>query len=412
MKLPRLATLALVAAACCHAGAQGAAAGAAASGTYRNLFHEYLGVGDREVDARLESAWQQLFHGDPVSQRLYYPLPDGTAYVPDVANNDVRTEGLSYGMMICVQTGHREEFDRIWRFARKHMYHAYGPLAGYFAWHTALDGRQLDPGPAPDGEEWFTMALLFASHRWGDGEGELNYGAQAQAILHAMLHKYEEPDRAGAGDMFDGGAHQVVFVPEGPGAGFTDPSYHLPAFYELWARWAADPGDRAFMALAARESRALFRRAANPATGLMPDYANFDGTPRAVNARGHGDFRFDAWRTLSNSALDYAWWAADPWEVQQADRVLRFLASQGPHIPDLYHLDGTPASDSFGAPGLRAMAAAAALAADREVGEPFVRRLWEAPVPEGRYRYYDGLLTMLGLLEVSGHFRIYGPSHP
>jgi oligosaccharide reducing-end xylanase len=28
-------------------------------------------------------------------------------------------------------------------------------------------------------------------------------------------------------------------------------------------------------------------------------------------------------------------------------------------------------------------------------------------MPEGRYRYYDGLLTMLGLLEVSGQFRIY-----
>ena len=403
MKLPRLIMLALVAVSCRGAGPSGAAA----TGAYRNLFHEYLGKSDQEVQARLDSAWRQLFHGDPQSQGLYFPLPDGTAYVPDVANNDVRTEGLSYGMMICVQTGHQEEFDRIWRFARKHMYHADGPFAGYYAWHTSLDGRPLDPGPAPDGEEWFATALFFASHLWGDGAGILNYGSEAQAILHAMLHKHEEPGRDGVGDMFDAAAGQVVFVPEGGGLGFTDPSYHLPAFYELWARWASDPGDRAFLARAARESRALFGRAADPVTGLMPDYSNFDGTPRTGNARGHGDFRFDAWRTLSNPALDFSWWAADPREPLLANRVLRFLASRGAQVPDLFRVDGTPITGATGAPGLRAMAAAAALAADREVGQPFVQRLWDAPLPEGRYRYYDGLLTMLGLLEVGGQFRIY-----
>jgi oligosaccharide reducing-end xylanase len=139
----------------------------------------------------------------------------------------------------------------------------------------------------------------------------------------------------------------------------------------------------------------------------MPDYSHFDGTPRTGNARGHGDFRFDAWRTLSNPALDFSWWAADPREPLLANRVLRFLASRGAQVPDLFRVDGTPITGATGAPGLRAMAAAAALAADREVGQPFVQRLWDAPLPEGRYRYYDGLLTMLGLLEVGGQFRIY-----
>jgi oligosaccharide reducing-end xylanase len=406
---PILAALTLLAAG--SAGAQGDVPdrGAAASGTYRNLFAEYLGKTDREVDARIGGAWRQLFHGDPGAQSLYYPQPDGTAYVPDVANNDVRTEGLSYGMMICVQLDHRDEFDRIWRFARTRMYHADGPMRGYYAWHTTLGGRPLSDGPAPDGEEWFATALFFASHRWGDGAGDRDYGACAQAILHAMLHKHGEADRGGVGDMFDPASAQVVFVPTGEGAGFTDPSYHLPAFYELWARWASDRADREFLARAAGESRALFKRAAHPATGLMPDYANFDGTPRGGRSATHQDFRYDAWRTLSNPALDYSWWAADPWEVEQSNRVLGFLASHGSHIPDLYRVDGTPVGSSLDAPGLTAMAASAALAADREVGQPFVRRLWEDKVPEGRYRYYDGLLQLLGLLEVGGRFRIYFP---
>ena len=57
-----------------------------------------------------------------------------------------------------------------------------------------------------------------------------------------------------------------------------------------------------------------------------------------------------------------------------------------------------------------AIAATAALAADREIGEPWVRRLWDMPMPSGRGRYYDGLLTMISLLEVSGRFRIHGPT--
>jgi oligosaccharide reducing-end xylanase len=54
------------------------------------------------------------------------------------------------------------------------------------------------------------------------------------------------------------------------------------------------------------------------------------------------------------------------------------------------------------------MAAVAALAADREIGQPWVQRLWDLPMPKGRHRYYDGLLTMLALLQVSGNYRIYG----
>ncbi len=386
-----------------------AAEGAFTKGQYRNLFAEYLGVTESAVHAKIDAAWHQMVSGDPDSQRFVYAVPGDMAYVPDVNNNDVRTEGLSYAMMIAVQLNQRTEFDRVWKYAKHYMAYDSGPFRGYFAWHTAFDGRRLSAGPACDGEEWFTMALFFASHRWGDGEGIFNYGAEAQALLRAMLHKHDEPDRGAVTDMFDRAAKQVNFVPHGPGAGFTDPSYHLPAFYELWARWARDPADREFLAQLAPTSRDLFKRAAHPQTGLMPDYSTFEGQPLKRPWGDHEDFRYDAWRTLSNPALDWSWWAADPWAVEQANRVLRFLLSHGERVPDRFKLDGTPVSQDLNTPGLIAMAATAALAADRSFGEPFVRRLWAQRLPEGRHRYYDGLLTMLAWLEVSGNFKIYGP---
>jgi oligosaccharide reducing-end xylanase len=105
-----------------------------------------------------------------------------------------------------------------------------------------MPARRLprDAVPASDGEEYFAMALLFAAHRWGTGRGIYDYESEANAILDTMLHKEEMNGGtvAGVTNMFDRTQRQIVFVPVGPMAGFTDPSYHLPAFYELWGRWA------------------------------------------------------------------------------------------------------------------------------------------------------------------------------
>jgi oligosaccharide reducing-end xylanase len=376
------------------------------TGIYRNLFTEYLGKTDAEIQAKLDAAWQQFFYGNDDSQRVYYPVGEDMAYIEDIGNSDVRSEGMSYGMMIAVQMDKQDEFNRLWKWAVSYMRQPNGPFAGYFAWHCKTDGTKLDSGPASDGEEWFVTALFFASARWGDGEGIFNYQTEADNILETATHKGDE-DNGLATDMFDEKEKQVVFVPKGKFATFTDPSYHLPAFYELWAVWD-DKGNGPFWKDTAGKSRELFRNAANPITGLMPDYSNFDGTPYADS--DHKDFRFDAWRTLSNVAVDFAWFGKDPWESEQSNRVLSFLASQGmDSYPNQYSLDGKPLSGDHST-GLVSMAAVASLAADPELGKPFVQALWDAKIPSGQWRYYDGMLYLLGLLHVSGEFQIYLPA--
>jgi oligosaccharide reducing-end xylanase len=374
----------------------------------RNLFHELLGKSEAELDAKLDTAWRHFFAGND-TQRVYYPVGADLAYLADIGSNDVRSEGMSYGMMLAVQLNKPDEFNRLWQWTNKFMRHAAGPRKGYFAWHCKFDGTQLDPGSASDGEEWFAMALFFAAHRWGNGAGIFNYEAEAQTILRDMLH---QPGSAGVVPIFNHDAKQVVFAPNPVAGRFTDPSYHLPAFYELWARWSDTPSDRAFWSEAANVSRAFFLRAAHPATGLMPEYAYFDGSPYPGPefGGGKGDFRFDAWRTLANVGLDYAWWRADPWQVEQSNRVLRFLGSQTP-LANQYSLDGKPLSTDTSL-GLIAMAAVAGHAADPALARPFVQQLWDAPLPSGQWRYYNGLLYCLGLLQAGGRFQAYSPSTP
>ena len=222
------------------------------------IVEEYL-VNRTRRSRQKRRCWEQLFYGNDDFERVYYLVGEDMAYIEDMGNGDVRSEGMSYGMMSAVQLDKKEEFDRLWKWVKTYMYQSDGPFQGYFAWHCTPDGEQLDANPASDGEEWFAMTLLFASARWGDGEGIFDYQRQAQEILDVMLHK-EDTQSNLATNMFDLQHKQVVFVPMvGSVSSFTDPSYHLPAYYELWARWAER--DNEFWANAAQVSREYFKKA-------------------------------------------------------------------------------------------------------------------------------------------------------
>ena len=383
-------------------------AGAYDTGTYPDLFGELLGKSRPEVRGKIDSAFQKLFFGNPDTERVYYPVGPDMAYVTDVANNDVRTEGMSYGMMIAVQMDRKDVFDRLWKWAKTFMQFPDGPSRGYFAWHCRTDGSRLDSTAASDGEEWFVTSLFFASARWNDGGGIYDYRGEAQKILHTMLHKESEPDHGNVTNMFNAAEHLVAFVPKIQGNLFTDPSYQLPHFYELWGRWAERDND--FWRAAAFAGRRLLRRAADSTTGLSPDYSAYDGTALTRHPGGHGDFRFDAWRVAMNVAVDWLWFAADEWQVTQSNRLLDFFHGEGiARHGNQFTLAGKKLSDSHST-GLVAMNAVAALASTGGHRKEFLEELWKASVPAGLYRYYDGMLYMMAMLQLSGNFRIYDPT--
>lgn len=416
--------------------------GAYASGHYRDLFAEQ-GHSQAESRAKVDAAFQQLFHGDKGTQAIYYEVGSNAngplAYVTDVANRDARTEGMSYGMMIAVEMNQKREFDAIWNWANTYMLvtDPKNPSVGYFAWSMHTDGTPRSDSPAPDGEEYFVMSLYFAANRWGNGKGIYDYKAQADRILSTMRHHpelkgtppfrlqpdkplFDPPARPGApprtnsertvGPMVNEAAKMILFVPGGDRNEFTDPSYHLPAFYELWSRWGPVE-DRAFWAEAATVSRGFFPRVTGPKTGLSPDYANFDATPRATPFNPmSANFSYDSWRTASNWSVDASWWHKEPQETVLSDRIQAFLLSQGvSSFADQYTLDGKPLSKRHST-GMVATTATASLAATPgPTPNAFLAELWKTPVPSGEQRYFDGMLYMMSMLHCSGNFRIWGP---
>lgn len=372
---------------------------------YPNLFAK-LGYSTTEIKARTEKIFNTLFYGGE-GVGLYRPVEPDMACFEDTGNHDVRTEGMSYAMMMCVQMDQQMEFDRLWKWAKTYMLLTDGPNAGYFAWSCSLDGSKNAFGAAPDGEEYFAMALFFAAHRWGNGEGIFDYEAEARSLLHTCLHKGE--DGTGGRAMWDPETRLIRFVAE---LDFSDPSYHLPHFYELFALWA-DEADRPFWKEAAQASRDYWRKACHPVTGLCAEYADMEGRPQKTDPEqfgGRHDWYYsDAYRTIFNIALDSVWFGATPWAMDEANRLQKFFCET---VPDndraVYEVDGTvlpiPALHPI---GITATNAAASLIANGPWWEQCVRRFWETPLRTGSRRYYDNCLYFFSFLALGGNYRVY-----
>lgn len=377
---------------------------------YPNLFLE-AGYTQEQVDQRLADLWHTYFEGDLDNERLYYEVPGDMAYILDTGNNDVRSEGMSYGMMLCVQLNKKEEFNKLWKWAKTNMQHKSGdPREGCFAWQLNREGGIMDDNTASDGEEYFIMALMFASNRWGN-EGIYNYEAEADYIIKNCFNKpMEGHPYSGITNLFDMTEKQITFVPYAQSALHTDPSYHLPAFYELWAMWAKEHNDD-FRAFAAK-SREMFPKFAHETTGLMPDYAYYDGSPHEHHE--HKDFRYDAWRCIMNMAVDFSWFR--PEGVKYTDLVNRqhnFLATVNGGVPNYYSVYTLDGQQIYGkqdhSPGLVACNATGALASNQMVAWEFIDDFMATAIPKGKFRYYDGLLYYLNFLHVSGNFKIWKP---
>ncbi len=372
--------------------------GAFYTGDYRNLLLEY-GYDEAEIASKVQQTWQLLF-GEHEATRIYYPDGEDMGYMLDTGNNDVRTEGMSYGMMMAVQLDEKDVFDRLWNWTERHMLMTSGENKGYFAWSCKTDGTKLAHGPAPDGEEYFALALFFASHRWGDGAPPLDYGAKARELLHACVHNGED----GVGyPMWNPHNKLIKFVPN---CEYSDPSYHLPHFYELFALWANEE-DRPFWKEAAEASREYLKLACHPATGLAPEYAHYDGTPN--DERGYGHFFSDSYRVAANVGMDAEWFGTNEWMRHEADSIQSFFADKHPDDYRRYKISGEPFEEKSLHPvGLVATNAAASLAhSEGPFAKASVELFWNTPVREGNRRYYDNCLYLFSLLALSGRYRIW-----
>jgi len=336
-----------------------AGAGCTPPSTYANLFVTVSGHTQAESDAKVAAAWTSLFTPGG-SGAIYFNGPGSDeSYVEDIYNGDVRTEGMSYGMMAAVQLDHQTEFDRLWQFVKKHMANGTGEIA----WHVSTSGSKLSSGGAPDGEEYMATALIFASKRWGDA-GKFNYATEAKWVLDVIRTLY-----------FNATYHLVQFVRN---SGNTDASYILPAFYQVWA--CHDTANAAFWNEAVTAGRNFFHNAID-ANGVIGDRSSFTGQQQ----QGPGA---DTIRCVMNIMMDHNFFAADPWQTDT------YAPKYGAYETTRANGVAQQSCNSLLGFGLPA-----------STGKPFVDKIWSAAIP--KRDYWNGVLYMLGLLHVSGTFHLW-----
>ena len=374
--------------------------GAYYTGNYTSPFKTYLGKTDEEIQAKLDQLWNHYFKGNNNS-KVYYETNDG-AYIKDINNNDVRSEGMSYGMMICVQTNHKTEFDKLWKWTKAHMWH--NPSTGgdgYFSWQGKVDGTVTDQGCCPDAEMYFMMSLLFAANRWGDA----SYMEDAQAILKACW-------KGNGASLFSEQSYIITFQPTAGNNTWSDPSYSLPAFVDLFSRWSDTNKDKWTKATSA--TRDHLYKSSNPKSGLFSDYNHFDGTPIRVSFNYNSDkYMYDAMRCAMNFGMDYYLFGADAErQTEMAKRIIDFFEKDG-YKHARFNWDGSNPSESYtlGQMGCNAVACYALMGEDG-YHDQIVRNLqmaWNGQLMTGQYRYYEGLVHYLAMLHLCGAFKIWKP---
>ena len=221
------------------------------------LFVSLAGKTQADVNTKLTTAVNRFFGigtGESTTPtaatgyRCYYELPQDAsmAFIWAADSDDVRSEGMSYGMMIAVQMNMQAQFDRLWKFAKTYMQFPgnSGMTAWryYFKWQGTVNRSSATSwtatfsdatGPAPDGDEYFAAALYLAHKRWGiDRRHQLQAGGRQHRRRDVAQHIHVGDGR---GPIIHASQNMPVFYPQGASGNFTDPSYHLPAFYELFA---------------------------------------------------------------------------------------------------------------------------------------------------------------------------------
>ncbi|OPZ49387.1 MAG: Reducing end xylose-releasing exo-oligoxylanase [Bacteroidetes bacterium ADurb.BinA104] len=382
------------------------------TGKYRNYLKE-LGYSQTDIDNKIAEIYYIMFDSDNPS---YFDVEiDGIpmGYVSDVKNRDVRTEGQSYGMMVSIQLDRQDRFDRIWRWTKHFMRHnEEGPSHGLYAWSCRTDGSRNANGSASDGELYFVTDLLLASRRWGN-DGDINYLAEAQELLNDLFSK---DGTGGVTNIINMEKKLINFCPDTRSNEWTDPSYHLPAFYEIWAESAQDGREELYRELA-DSARAYLHRATDPVTGLNPDQSQFDGTPN----RG-SEFHYDSWRVPMNIAMDFTWYHKDAeWQAEYADKIQRTIIGRYglKEFPDQFALNGDEPRFIMGAGGYRKLRhsigfvgalATTSLMTDNEYSQDLVHHMFELkhePYEDGYYDvYYDGFIYLFALLHLSGNYRM------
>lgn len=247
------------------------------------------------------------------------------------SNNDTRSEGVGYGMVIAAYFGDRPTFDGLWNYYQRFQQN------GLMRWRTNGCNGSNDSGSAADADVDAAFGLIVADRQWPNQ----GYNGDAVQLLGAIRTQ-----------LFEGGCQGILLA--GSDANFsncgcTNPSYMPPAYYRSYA--AVDTANAAFWNNARTATYTYLANAQVDNTGLVPAWANSQGgtnlsncNPQVSGGGSPAQFQADAARTPWRVATDYVW-TGNAQAQSFLTSMAGFIASppnRTVQIVDVYSLQGTP----------------------------------------------------------------------
>jgi endo-1,4-beta-D-glucanase Y len=256
------------------------------------------------------------------------PQGDARLRYPE-SNNDTRSEGVGYGMVIAAYMGDRETFDGLWRYYQRTS------TNGLMNWRrNGCDGGGGggDNGSAADADIDAALAVLVADRQF-PGSGYLQ---DATEILGAIR-----------GQLFQNGCQGVLLAgSQFAGCDCINPSYIPPGYYVAYG----DVEQAAFWTQARDASYDYYNGVRNPQTGLVPAWSQANGSlqlgcgPQVAGGGQTNEYQADAARTPWRVAIDYQW-TGDARAADFLRSIGGFASSQQMmRIRDRYTLAGQPAN--------------------------------------------------------------------
>ena len=301
--------------------------------------------------------------------------------------DETRVEAIGFGMILTAYFGDKKEFDGLYHFYKsKRTENANNMMA----WNVSCDGIN-DPGSATDGDIDVAFSLVVAYNQWG-GDYLKDAKDVIQIIKNSVIITCDSLLVLAPG--------YSLVSDEGPvwgGCDLTDIQYYTPAFFRIFAKVS---GDNDWNKLA-NDTYTLLYAAANPETGLVPDWQSASGLPGGNSAR-FSFYRYDACRVPWRIAMDYLWNGnkkAGNWCTKVSD----WANSIGPaNIRDGYNLDGTENNQGYHNSAFVGGFAVAAMCNNQKVADAFGTELTSDQL--GDDHWFAMCTRSLYLLAITGNF--------